>query len=41
MPDPEDGTEHLDHWQQCEMPECINDVPTAKGICDECAGGGR
>jgi len=25
-------------WQQCEMPECQNDVPRAKAICDECAG---
>jgi predicted nucleic acid-binding Zn ribbon protein len=24
------------HWQQCEMPECLNEVPKAKGICDEC-----
>jgi len=27
-----------DYWQKCEMPECTNDVPKAKGICDECAG---
>jgi len=29
------------HWQTCEMPDCSNDVPTATGICDECAGVGR
>jgi len=28
------------HWQQCEMPGCPNDVPTAKGICDGCCGVG-
>jgi len=26
-----------EHIQQCEMPECLNDVPKSKGICDECA----
>ncbi len=29
------------YWQECEMPDCLNDVPTATGICDECAGIGR
>lgn len=31
----------LDHWELCEMPECLNEVPKSKGICDECAGVGR
>jgi len=36
-----DSNEHSKHWQECEMPDCFNDVPKAKGICDDCAGGGR
>jgi len=30
-----DGTEELKYWQECEMPECTNEVPTAKAICDD------
>jgi len=29
-----------DRWQLCEIPECRNEVPRAKGICDECMGVG-
>jgi len=29
------------YWQECAIPDCSNDVPKAKGICDECAGVGR
>jgi hypothetical protein len=25
-----------EYWQECEMPECTNEVPKAKAICDEC-----
>lgn len=35
------GTDHLKHWQECEMPECLNEVPKAKGICDNHATGGE
>ena len=28
----------MKHWQVCEIPDCQNDVPTSKGICDSCAG---
>jgi hypothetical protein len=28
----------LKHWQECEIPECTNRVPSAKGICDDCTG---
>lgn len=28
------------HWQQCEIPDCTNEVPTSKAICDDHAGGG-
>jgi len=34
------GTDHLKHWQECEVPECFNEVPKAKGICDDHAAGG-
>lgn len=36
----EDSPE-LDSWQVCEIPECRNEVPKSKGICDECSGDGR
>jgi hypothetical protein len=35
------GTEHLKHWQECEIPGCFNGVPKAKGICDDHAAGGE
>jgi hypothetical protein len=28
-----------DYWQECEIPDCRNEVPKAKAICDECHGG--
>jgi hypothetical protein len=34
------GTERSKYWQECEIPGCTNDVPTAKAICDDHAGGG-
>jgi len=33
-------TVSADHYQQCALPDCLNQVSTAKGICDECAGVG-
>jgi hypothetical protein len=31
----------LKHWQECEIPECRNEVPKAKGICDDHTAGGE
>jgi hypothetical protein len=36
-----DGTDNLKHWQECEIPECRNEVPKAKGICDDHTAGGE
>jgi len=42
MSDSEDASpgRGMRYWQPCEMPECPNEVPKAKGICDDCAGVG-
>lgn len=29
------------YWQQCDMPDCPNEVRTSTAICDSCALGSQ